>query len=752
MMKYKTLIFNDDTQYEGLFEEKDDIYEINNLELGVKTFKKEDVKSIHTTNNEFQIAVLDGLQLAYKVTCNSLYGQVGATTSPICYKELAACTTATGRKMVITARDLTLDKFEGSKLTYGDSVAHYTPVYIKYNSKIYILSIDEISEKFGNNEWRKCTELGKEDKYYCELKNIETWSEKGWTSLKRVIKHKINKNKKIVRIQTLNGIVDVTDDHSCLNKSGIEISPKDLKNGDELLHHYMSENISNIDDFMNMNFNENQTASACMFHILSNNYKNTSIKEENGKYIIYQNIEEINKECIMNMKIIENYDYNKCVYDLTTENHHFAAGIGNLIVHNTDSVFINFSDTIRKRNPGKTLTEKDLLTESIVIGEEAAAHINSHMKAPQNIEYEKTFWPFCIFSKKRYFGNKYEFDINKYKQTSMGIVLKRRDNAPIVKTIYGGVIDIILNKRNVEDSKLYFKNAIKDLLRGNVDISQLVISKTVKTDYSNPTLIAHKVLADRMGERDPGNKPQSNDRIPYCYIDKSNLKCTICQTKVNPDKCKCVNCMNIYCYYHLNNHKDSCKKICRFCRKSDDDIIVEYKEDHKNMNPSKEWIDKNNLKKCNICFGNYCTTCLEKHNIRKDKYKVFHHDKCKKPLSTKLLQGDIIEHPEFIVENKFKIDYNYYLTNQIEKPVFQIFELVMDKPEKIIEDMVREEKNKKAGNSSIKLWFKAVNKSETIDYGINKLNQKVDYINIDEDENMLDGFEEEDDKNLDSIE
>ena len=752
MMKYKTLIFNDDTQYEGLFEEKDDIYEINNLELGIKTFKKEDVKSIHTTNNEFQIAVLDGLQLAYKVTCNSLYGQVGATTSPICYKELAACTTATGRKMVIIARDLTLDKFEGSKLTYGDSVAHYTPVYIKYNSKIYILSIDEISEKFGNNEWRKCKELGKEDKYYCELKNIETWSEKGWTLLKRVIKHKINRNKKIVRIQTLNGIVDVTDDHSCLNKSGIEISPKDLKNGDELLHHYMSENISNIDDFMNMNFNENQTASACMFHILSNNYKNTSIKEENGKYIIFQNIEEMNKECIMNMKIIENYDYNKCVYDLTTENHHFAAGIGNLIVHNTDSVFINFSDTIRKRNPGKTLTEKDLLTESIVIGEEAAAHINIHMKAPQNIEYEKTFWPFCIFSKKRYFGNKYEFDINKYKQTSMGIVLKRRDNAPIVKTIYSGVIDIILNKRNVEDSKLYFKNAIKDLLQGNVDISQLVISKTVKTDYSNPTLIAHKVLANRMGERDPGNKPQSNDRIPYCYIDKSNLKCTICQTKVNPDKCKCVNCMNIYCYYHLNNHKDSCKKICRFCRKSDHDIIVEYKEDHKNINPSKEWIDKNNLKKCNICFGNYCVNCLEKHNIRKDKYKVFHNDKCKKPLSTKLLQGDIIEHPDFIIENNFKIDYNYYLTNQIEKPVFQIFQLVMDKPEKIIEHMVREVKNKKEGNSSIKLWFKAVNKSETIDFGVNKLNQKVDYINIDEDENMLDGFEEEDDKNLDSIE
>ena len=30
--------------------------------------------------------------------------------------------------------------------------------------------------------------------------------------------------------------------------------------------------------------------------------------------------------------------------------------------------------------------------------------------------------------------------------------------------------------------------------------------------------IAHKVLADRMAERDPGNKPQSNDRIPFVYI------------------------------------------------------------------------------------------------------------------------------------------------------------------------------------------------------------------------------------------
>jgi DNA polymerase elongation subunit (family B) len=87
-----------------------------------------------------------------------------------------------------------------------------------------------------------------------------------------------------------------------------------------------------------------------------------------------------------------------------------------------------------------------------------------------------------------------------------------------VKTIYGGVIDIILNKRNIEDSKRYFYDSIKNLLDGKVDINELIISKTIKTEYSNPNQIAHKVLGDRMGDRDPGNKPQVGDRIPYVYV------------------------------------------------------------------------------------------------------------------------------------------------------------------------------------------------------------------------------------------
>jgi DNA polymerase elongation subunit (family B) len=55
--------------------------------------------------------ILDGLQLAYKVTANSLYGQCGAKTSPIFKKSIAASTTATGRKMITFSKNYVETKY-----------------------------------------------------------------------------------------------------------------------------------------------------------------------------------------------------------------------------------------------------------------------------------------------------------------------------------------------------------------------------------------------------------------------------------------------------------------------------------------------------------------------------------------------------------------------------------------------------------------------------------------------------------------
>ena len=98
-----------------------------------------------------------------------------------------------------------------------------------------------------------------------------------------------------------------------------------------------------------------------------------------------------------------------------------------------------------------------------------------------------------------------------------------------------------------------------------------MITKSLRADYKDPEKIAHKVLAERMGERDPGNKPLVNDRIPFVYI----------QTGAN-------------------------KK------------------------------------------------------------------------NEKILQGDRIEHPAYIKKANLKPDYEFYITNQIMKPVLQLYALTLE--------------------------------------------------------------------------
>ena len=210
------------------------------------------------------------------------------------------------------------------------------------------------------------------------------------------------------------------------------------------------------------------------------------------------------------------------------------------------------------------------MKRSIELGVEAEKYIQQFLKPPHKLEYEKTFWPFILFTKKRYIGDKYEFDLDKYKQTSMGIVLKRRDNADIVKHVYGGIMNIIMKEKDIPKSIEFLKEELKKLIDGKFPMEMLQITKSIKSYYKNPESIGHKVLADRIGEREPGNKPLPNDRIPYIYI----------------------------------------------------------------QFPEKK--------------------------------------------GQRVLQGDKIEHPDFIKRNNLKPDYLFYITNQILKPVCQIYALILE--------------------------------------------------------------------------
>jgi hypothetical protein len=112
----------------------------------------------------------------------------------------------------------------------------------------------------------------------------------------------------------------------------------------------------------------------------------------------------------------------------------------------------------------------------------------------------------------------YENNADDYVHKYMGIALKRRDNAPIVKTIFGGAMKMLLDKRDVDGAFKFVKDKCLELVEGKVSLGQLTVTKSLRADYANPLSIAHKVLADRITQRDPGNAPAAGDRIGYVYI------------------------------------------------------------------------------------------------------------------------------------------------------------------------------------------------------------------------------------------
>lgn len=186
-----------------------------------------------------------------------------------------------------------------------------------------------------------------------------------------------------------------------------------------------------------------------------------------------------------------------------------------IVYGDTDSLFVDFR--VRDPKTGLLLEGTEAVQATMDLTEEAGKFVTSVLKPPHDFEFDKAAYPFIIFSKKRYVYNKYEESATDYKQTSMGIVLKRRDNAPILKTIYGGAVKILLNEKDVVKAVAYVKEKCLEMVNGKMSLSQLTITKSLRAEYK-ATQPAHKILADRMTARDPGNAPSAGERIGYVYI------------------------------------------------------------------------------------------------------------------------------------------------------------------------------------------------------------------------------------------
>ena len=94
---------------------------------------------------------------------------------------------------------------------------------------------------------------------------------------------------------------------------------------------------------------KNQISAACICLLAQSLGWKTSLNTRSDKMDIYRATmtTRVQRKCPDSVKKIITLPFsdeeNTYVYDLTTDNHHFAAGIGNMIVHNTDSIFYTFN-------------------------------------------------------------------------------------------------------------------------------------------------------------------------------------------------------------------------------------------------------------------------------------------------------------------------------------------------------------------------------------------------------------------------
>ena len=179
---------------------------------------------------------------------------------------------------------------------------------------------------------------------------------------------------------------------------------------------------------------------------------------------------------------------------------------GDVVYGDTDSIFVKF--------PTKSVSE------SIRMGIDCGVSISRQMRRPYKIAYEKTFYPFILFCRKRYVGMKYEEDPNpaKAKRMYMGIALKRRDSAPIVKEIYGGALDVLLQEHDIKKAQAYVQEMLVKVLNDGFPLEKFILSKALGDNYKIPDQMCHAVLAGRMIARDPGTAPKVGDRIQYVFV------------------------------------------------------------------------------------------------------------------------------------------------------------------------------------------------------------------------------------------
>jgi DNA polymerase delta subunit 1 len=213
----------------------------------------------------------------------------------------------------------------------------------------------------------------------------------------------------------------------------------------------------------------------------------------------------------------------------------------------TDSVMVEFDVGGR--------TGQEAIDYSWKLGEQAAEQCTKLFKSPNNLELEKVYCPYFLYSKKRYAAkmwtmhkdNKIYMDYIDVK----GLQLVRRDNTPFVREVCKELLDVILESKNPEGAKQVAHTRAVELLDGRIANEKLVLSQKLADTYKSENL-PHVSVVKKMREREPGSEPQPGDRVPFVLVKTDIKNAKQFQMAEDPKWVKTHNIKLDYEYYFTN--------------------------------------------------------------------------------------------------------------------------------------------------------------------------------------------------------
>ena len=177
----------------------------------------------------------------------------------------------------------------------------------------------------------------------------------------------------------------------------------------------------------------------------------------------------------------------------------------------TDSVMVEFDVQGRKG--------QEAIDYSWEQGELASEQCSKLFKAPNELELEKVYSGYFLYSKKRYAGRLYEKKGDKvvFKKIDIkGLQVVRRDSCPFVRETLRKLLTLMLESSNPRPVIELARDSARELINGKVPIEKLLMSKQLASDYKVP--MPHVTVRDKMRERAPGSEPQQGDRVPFVIV------------------------------------------------------------------------------------------------------------------------------------------------------------------------------------------------------------------------------------------